>query len=99
MKRGGHHKVEPRLSKVDYQVAIRKMFAEAGGAGQAHLGVHAGKLHTKVGGYPGPGHSMPSCCDVMYAEMKHGDEVLEAPPKKRGANVVIRYRLPRTNRN
>ena len=97
IKHGRHQKLEPRLSKVDFQVAIRKMFADAVDAGQAHLDVHAGKLHVKVGGYPSPGHSMPSCYDVMYAEMNQGDEVLEAPPKKRGANVVIRYRLPRTN--
>lgn len=99
IKHSRHRKLELHLSKVDFQVAIRKMFADAVDEGQAHLDVHAGKLHTKVGGYPGPGHSMPSCCDVMYAEMNPGDEVLKAPPKKRGANVVIRYRLPRTNQN
>jgi hypothetical protein len=97
IKQGRQQKSEPRLSKVDFQVAIRKMFADAVAAGQAYLDVHAGELHRKIGGYPGPSHRMPLCCDVMRKVMSQDDELLREPPKKHGANVVIRYRLPRTN--
>lgn len=97
IKHGRHQTLENRRSKEDFKIAIHKMFVDAVDAGQSHLDVHAGRLHRKVGSYPSPAHSMPSCCDVMYAEMKQGDELLEAPPKKRGANVVVRYRLPRPN--
>lgn len=38
---------------------------------------------------------MPTCCNVMYAAMTQGDEVLRSPPKGKGANLFIRYRLPR----
>lgn len=87
--------VEFRLTKLEFQTALQKMFNEATDAGLAHIDVHAGALHSTVGGYPGPNHLMPTCCNVMYAEMEPGDEVLEAPPKKLGANVNIRYLLPR----
>jgi hypothetical protein len=32
----------------------------------------------------------------MYEEMRAGDEIVEAPPKGRGATLIIRYRLPRS---
>lgn len=88
-------RTEPRLSKDDFQNALRKAFDDATHAGLTQLDIRSGTLHTKVGGYPGPGHSMPTCCNVMYGEIKPGDEVREAPPKGRGANLVIRYKLPR----
>jgi len=39
---------------------------------------------------------MPTCCRVMRDMMRLRDTVLEEPPKGAGANVVIRYRLPRS---
>lgn len=57
--------------------------------------VRSGDLHKAVGWYPGPDHRMPVCCGVMRAAMKTGDQVLRAPPKGNGANLIIRYSLPR----
>ena len=54
-----------------------------------------GDLHEEVGGYPGSDHRMPSCCSVMRGEMASGDAVVHQPPKGDGANLVIRFRLPR----
>ena len=50
-------------------------------------------LHRKVGGYPGSNHRMPMCCDVMYRSMHDGDEIVAAPPKGKGATLMIRYYL------
>lgn len=60
-----------------------------------HVDVTSGDLHRAVGGYPGSGHRMPSCCDVMHNEMQAHDEILSAPPSGKGATLTIRYRLPR----
>lgn len=57
--------------------------------------IRAGDLHKALGGYPGPNHRMPICCSAMYQAMDIGDEIVKAPPKGRGANLYIRYRLPR----
>jgi hypothetical protein len=86
---------EPRLSKFDFQNALRRAFADAGDASEAYVDIRAGTLHTRVGGYPAKGHSMPTCCSAMRDEMKIGDQMLAAPPKGKGANLIIRYRLRR----
>ena len=58
--------------------------------------MRSGDLHKRVGGYPGSNHRMPVCCEVMYAEMIDGvDEILHAPPKRKGASLEIEYLLPR----
>ena len=67
--------------------------AERRGAGQ--LEINSGELHRAVGGYPGPGHRMPMCCEAMYQERVAGDEVVKSPPKGKGASLTIRYLLPR----
>ena len=69
--------------------------AEEGGA--SHVDINAGDLHRQVGGYPGPEHRMPNCCQVMRGEMAAGDEVVESPPGGHGASLTIRYRLPRAH--
>lgn len=94
-KHAHHSRTEQRLTKVDFQVALGNALDDAVLNGLAHLDIRSGTLHTKVGGYPGLGHSMPTCCNVMYSSMKPGDEVREAPPKGRGANLVVRYKFPR----
>lgn len=88
-------RTELRLRKVDFQIALNTALDEASKKGLSDLDIRSGTLHTQVGGYPGPGHSMPTCCNVMYESMKAGDEVREAPPKGRGANLVVRYKVPR----
>jgi hypothetical protein len=88
-------RTEQRLTKVDFQIALDTTLDDANKKELSHVDIRSGTLHTKVGAYPGPGHSMPTCCNVMYSSMRPGDEVREAPPKGRGANLVIRYKLPR----
>ena len=75
--------------------ALLKWLREAKEAGREYIDVRAGDLHRKVGGYPGPDHRMPLCCDVMRRLMGPEDVVLEEPPSGYGANLVIRYYLSR----
>ena len=52
-------------------------FARAGQRARAfHVDVASGDLHRRLGGYPGPGHVMPNCCQVMRRLMTAGDRVL-----------------------
>lgn len=84
-----------KLAKADFQTALAKIFADATAAGEKSIDVLSGSLHNTVGGYPGTGHSMPTCCLVMYDQLRPGDIILGAPPKGKGATVRIRYQLPR----
>ena len=59
------------------------------------IDINAGTLHRKLGGYPSKNHHMPTCCNVMHALARAGDEVINEPPKGRGANLTILYQLPR----
>ncbi|MEC4723546.1 GIY-YIG nuclease family protein [Noviherbaspirillum sp. CPCC 100848] len=88
-------KNESRLTKADFENMLRRTFTEATNVGEDYIDIRSGDLHTRVGVYPSKGHSMPTCCTVMYDAMKPGDTVLQAPPKGKGANVVVRYQLPR----
>ncbi|MDT7810229.1 MAG: hypothetical protein QOJ42_145 [Acidobacteriaceae bacterium] len=75
-----------------------ELWAQIGAAikrGEPHILINSGELHRAVGGYPGPDHRMPTCCDVMRAEMQTGDSLVESPEKGNGANLTIRYMLPR----
>jgi len=79
----------------DFREEIRRQFSNACHANQTHIDINAGQLHRAVGGYPGPSHAMPSCCNAMREASRPGDDVLEEPPKGKGASLTIRYRLPR----
>ncbi|MCF6319619.1 MAG: hypothetical protein L3J83_10155 [Proteobacteria bacterium] len=77
----------------DFKKALKEILKNSIACGKDYIDVRAGDLHIEVGGY-GEGHSnhrMPTCCDVMYALMNENDEIIYAPPKKRGANLTIRY--------
>ena len=74
---------------------LRSQLSQAERRGVPYVDINSGELHRKVGDYPGPNHTMPSCCNVMYGEQKAGDKVLSSPPKGRGASLTIRYKLPR----
>ena len=84
-----------RLGKGDFVTALRKLLQEAGKAGETSVDVRAAALHTDVGVYPARGHSMPTCCTVMYEEMQPGDEILLTPPGGKGPALLVRYKLPR----
>jgi 5-methylcytosine-specific restriction protein A len=64
-------------------------------AGEQRILINAGELHREVGGYPGKGHRMKTCCLALIQEQRTGDQVIESPPKGSGASLSIRYRLPR----
>lgn len=87
--------MSPAPNRGDFERALRGLWREAQERGDDHVDVVSGQLHRLVGGYPGPSHRMPICCEVMYAAKAPGDKVLQAPPKGKGASLVIRYELPR----
>ena len=84
-----------RLSKGDFVAVLRKQLQEAGKAGETSVDVRAATLHTEVGVYPARGHSMPTCCTVMYEAMQPGDEILLTPSGGKGPTLLIRYKFPR----
>lgn len=84
-----------RLSKGDFVTVLRKQLQEAAKAGETSVEVRAATLHTEVGVYPSRGHSMPTCCTMMYEEMQPGDEILLTPPGGKGPTLLVRYKLPR----
>lgn len=87
--------VPARLSKGDFVTVLRKQLQDAGKAGEASVDIRAANLHTEVGVYPARGHSMPTCCTVMYEEMQPGDEILLTPPGGKGPTLLVRYKFPR----
>ena len=86
----------PAPTADEFRAELEDLLAEAAREGRPHLDVRSGDLHERIGRYPGTDHRMPTCCRVMRDMMRLGDTVLEEPPKGAGANVVIRYRLPRS---
>lgn len=80
-------------NKDDFVKEIMKMQQVAKDEGAAYIDIVSGDVHRKLGGYPGTNHRMPICCDAMYELMKPGDEIIEAPPKGKGATVKVRYYL------
>lgn len=82
--------------KETFRSELRTLLREAELRGATHIDVNAGDLHRRLGGYPGPSHRMPVCCDAMYEQQRAGDIVLPgAPPKGKEAALTIRYALPR----
>ena len=79
----------------DFRDQLAREFESAAVAGRDYVDIRAGDLHTKLGGYPDPNHRMPVCCNVMHTEMGNGDKECESPSSGQGANLVIRYRIPR----
>ncbi len=82
-------------SAEDFKDTLLSMLDSAEKEGMAYRDVRAGDLHKKVGGYPGKNHRMPVCCDVMKKFMQKPDSIIKAPAKGHGANLIIRYKLPR----
>lgn len=81
----------------DFREKLHQWFAEDAAKGKKHIVVSAGALHRAVGGYPARdgNHRMRTCCVVMNIERRPGDNVVDAPPSGFGANLVVRFRLPR----
>lgn len=86
-----------RVTANDLRKELERLLAEGSRNGDGYIEINAGKLHRRVGGYPGRNHVMPVCCAVMRSAMQVGDEVINQPPKGQGASVTIRYGLPRSS--
>jgi len=78
---------------MDFEKALQDEFSEAKKRGEKGIVICAGDFHKKVGGYPGPNHRMPICCDVMKKFIKSGDAIIKQPPKGTGASLTIYYFL------
>jgi len=81
----------------DFRDALSKIFMEAERMKLHYVDVRSGDLHRRLGSYPGKNHRMPVCCEVMKGIMMYGDKILSQPRSGKGATLVIRYQLPRSN--
>lgn len=79
----------------DFVRALQAVFADTERLGLSFIGITAGALHRRVGGYPGNDHRMPVCCDAMRSVMGPSDSIVSQPPKGDGASLLIQYALPR----
>jgi 5-methylcytosine-specific restriction protein A len=79
----------------DFFDELGRIFEESRKNNAQFVEVRSGDLHKNLGGYPGHNHQMPTCCDIMKQVMGKNDAILKQPAKGRGANLIIRYQLPR----
>jgi hypothetical protein len=79
----------------DFEEEIYSRWERAGSSGATYVDIQAGDLHRSLGGYPGPNHRIPDCCQVMRRLMRAVDQVLREPPQGTGATLLIRYVLSR----
>jgi hypothetical protein len=67
--------------------------------GQTFIEVRSGDLNVDAGGQHGRDSRIAACCGVMYSNIvcRHGDEIIGLPAGDSGfgANLVIRYVIPR----
>lgn len=94
--RSAAQRANPAASNVTgFREALETEFRLASLAGRRSIIVRAGDLHRAVGGYPGPGHKMPTLCRIMREVMGPRDRVVASPLRGAGANLLIEYVLPR----
>ncbi|MBX0314162.1 hypothetical protein [Planococcus glaciei] len=80
-------------TKKDFALKLQELKSLSKQMGEPHLLVTSGALHKVVGGYDTTNHRMASCCNAMYDAMESGDEIIEAPPKGKGARLTVKYFL------
>jgi 5-methylcytosine-specific restriction protein A len=83
-------------SSVEFRTALLSLLEDAERMGFSFVGITAGALHRRVGGYPGAGHRMPVCCAAMRAALTPSDRIIEQPPSGNGASLLIHFALPRS---
>ena len=83
------------VSRAAFNAAIADQLARAENQGRTHHEINAGELHRQLGGYPGPVHRMPGCCDALRDAMVKGDRVTYQPERGDGASLTVRFELPR----
>ncbi len=77
--------------KKDFIQALSNKLNHAQLEGKSFIDIRAGDLHKEVDG----SNRMPTCCSAMEELKQEEDEYLYRPPMGRGANLRIRYHLPR----
>ena len=80
-------------TQLDFQNELDNLFMKAREDGKEFIEVTSKQVHSNVGGYPSNNHRMPVCCDVMLAKMQSSDEIIEQPPKGKGATLKVKYYL------
>ncbi len=83
----------------DFRRELNSIFTQAEREGLKFIDIRSGDLHNRLGDYPGPNHRMPICCSVMRSMQLVSDKILASPPKGNGANLIIRYYLPRESKS
>jgi predicted component of type VI protein secretion system len=78
-----------RLSKGDFVTALRKLLQEEEKAGKPSVDARCNPAYRRWR-LSARGHSMPTCCTVMYEEMRPGDEILLTPPGGKGPSLLVR---------
>jgi len=78
-----------------FRSMLSSLLDEAGRLGFSYVGITAGALHRRVGGYPGKEHRMPVCCVAVRGVMGPSDRIVEQPPSGNGASLLIQFALPR----
>lgn len=82
-------------TREDFERRLASMFHDAEAREVESVEIRAADLHRAVGGYPGPDHRMPICCQAMRRAMAPTDVIVAAPPKGNGGSLLIRYDIPR----
>ncbi len=80
------------LAVPDVREALERQFAGAQSSGLRYVDIRAGDLHRDLGAR----NRLPLVCHVMRKLMTASDRILQQPPSGQGANVTIRFVLPRT---
>jgi 5-methylcytosine-specific restriction protein A len=80
----------------DFRDALLSILDEAEKMRLSFVGITAGALHRRVGGYPGSAHRIPVCCAAMRDVMRPSDRIVKQPPSGNGASLLIQFFLPRT---
>jgi len=75
----------------DFENEIIKRINEARTKGISTIQINSLELHKSVGGYVQHNHHMPQACGAMYNLMTKRDEIIESPPKGKGARLTILY--------
>lgn len=78
---------------VDFQKELENIFMKARQEGKESVVVTSKEVHSVIIGYPSNNHRMATCCHVMTAMMKSMDEIVEQPPKGKGATLKVKYFL------
>ena len=99
MKRYGTKQAETKQAglpaSTQFETTLSNRFISARDRGDQLIDVNAWELHASVAGYLGAGHMMEICCLVMHATLRAGDQILSRPRAGRGADLLVRYKLPR----